>query len=54
MKAVSNYPLPATLVFMAAKYLLLIRGDESAAEHADDGCGGWDTEYGTIEVRQLL
>jgi hypothetical protein len=26
------------------KYLLLIRGDESAAEHADDGCGGWDTE----------
>jgi hypothetical protein len=29
---------------MAMNYLLLIRGDESAAEHADDGCGGWDTE----------
>ena len=26
------------------KYVLLIAGDESAAEHADDGCGGWDTE----------
>jgi hypothetical protein len=26
------------------KYLLLICGDESAAEHAEDGCGGWDTE----------
>jgi len=24
--------------------MLLIRGDESAAEHANDGCGGWDTE----------
>jgi hypothetical protein len=23
------------------RYLLLIRGDESAAAHADDGCGGW-------------
>ena len=23
------------------RYLLLIRGDESAALHADDGCGGW-------------
>jgi hypothetical protein len=23
------------------KYLLLIRGDESAAAHADDGCDGW-------------
>jgi hypothetical protein len=23
------------------KYLLLIRGDESAAVHADDGCDGW-------------
>ncbi|KAB8174528.1 YciI family protein [Microbispora catharanthi] len=23
------------------KYVLLICGDESAAEHADDGCGGW-------------
>jgi hypothetical protein len=26
------------------KYLLLIRGDESAAAHADDGCGGWTEE----------
>ena len=26
------------------KYMLLICGDESAAEHADDGCGGWDEE----------
>ncbi len=26
------------------RYLLLIRGDESAAAHAEDGCGGWDTE----------
>jgi hypothetical protein len=24
--------------------MLLIRGDESAAAHANDGCGGWDTE----------
>ena len=23
------------------RYLLLIRGDESAAAHADDGCAGW-------------
>jgi hypothetical protein len=23
------------------RYLLLIRGDESAAAHADDGCFGW-------------
>jgi len=23
------------------KYLLLICGDESAAAHAEDGCGGW-------------
>jgi len=23
------------------QYMLLIRGDESAAAHADDGCGGW-------------
>ena len=23
------------------QYLLLIRGDESAAAHAEDGCGGW-------------
>ena len=26
------------------KFMLLIRGDESAAAHAEDGCGGWDTE----------
>ncbi|GAA0262270.1 YciI family protein [Cryptosporangium japonicum] len=26
------------------KYVLLIAGDETAAEHANDGCGGWDTE----------
>ncbi len=26
------------------QYLLLIRGDESAAAHADDGCGGWTEE----------
>ncbi|KAB2339440.1 transcription initiation protein [Actinomadura rudentiformis] len=26
------------------KYMLLIAGDESAAEHAEDGCGGWSEE----------
>ncbi|XVQ83615.1 YciI family protein [Microbispora siamensis] len=26
------------------KYVLLICGDESAAEHAEDGCGGWSEE----------
>ncbi|SFP44891.1 Uncharacterized conserved protein [Amycolatopsis arida] len=26
------------------RYLLLICGDESAAAHADDGCGGWVEE----------
>jgi hypothetical protein len=26
------------------KFLLLICGDESAAAHADDGCGGWSEE----------
>ncbi|MDT7725502.1 MAG: hypothetical protein QOI21_2078 [Actinomycetota bacterium] len=25
-------------------YMLLICGDESAAAHADDGCGGWSEE----------
>jgi hypothetical protein len=25
-------------------YALLICGDESAAAHAEDGCGGWDVE----------
>jgi hypothetical protein len=26
------------------RFMLLICGDESAAEHADDGCGGWSEE----------
>ena len=26
------------------QYLLLICGDESAAEHAEEGCGGWTEE----------
>ncbi|GAB2684929.1 YciI family protein [Kribbella swartbergensis] len=26
------------------KYLLMICGDESAAAHANDGCGGWSEE----------
>lgn len=26
------------------KYMLLICGDESAAEHADEGCGSWSEE----------
>jgi hypothetical protein len=26
------------------RYLLLICGDESAAAHANDGCGGWSEE----------
>ncbi|HEY0804525.1 MAG TPA: YciI family protein [Pseudonocardiaceae bacterium] len=26
------------------KYMLLICGDETAAEHANDGCGGWTEE----------
>jgi hypothetical protein len=26
------------------QYLLLICGEESAAEHADEGCGGWTQE----------
>ena len=26
------------------RYLLLIQGDETAAAHADEGCGGW-TEH---------
>jgi hypothetical protein len=29
----------------SARFMLLICGDdETAAEHADDGCGGWDSE----------
>ena len=26
------------------RFLLLIRGDESAEAHADEGCGGWSEE----------
>ena len=26
------------------RYMLLICGDETAAEHADEGCGGWTEE----------
>jgi hypothetical protein len=26
------------------RFVLLICGDETAAEHADEGCGGWDEE----------
>jgi hypothetical protein len=33
------------------KYMLLICGDESAADHADDGCGGWTEE---MERRGVL
>ena len=33
------------------KYLLLICGDESAAAHADEGCGGWTEE---MEERGVL
>jgi hypothetical protein len=32
-------------------YMLLICGDESAAAHADDGCGGWNEE---MESRGVL
>ena len=35
------------------KYLLLICGDESAAAHADEGCGGWTedlAERGMLEL----
>ena len=35
------------------QYLLLICGDESAAAHADEGCGGWTeemTERGVLRV----
>ena len=34
------------------KYLLLIRGDESAAAHADEGCGGWTEEMARRGVLQ--
>ncbi len=33
------------------KYLLMIAGDESAAEHANDGCGGWSEE---MEARGVV
>jgi hypothetical protein len=33
------------------KYLLLICGDESAAAHADEGCGGWTEDI--IECADL-
>ncbi|PZS20767.1 MAG: transcription initiation protein [Pseudonocardiales bacterium] len=33
------------------RYLLLICGDEAAAAHADDGCGGWDQE---MQARGVL
>ncbi|HEY3563050.1 MAG TPA: YciI family protein [Kribbella sp.] len=33
------------------KYLLMIAGDESAAAHADDGCGGWSEE---MEARGVV
>jgi hypothetical protein len=33
------------------KYLLMIAGDESAAAHANDGCGGWTEE---MEARGVL
>ncbi|KAA2255958.1 transcription initiation protein [Solihabitans fulvus] len=32
-------------------YLLMICGDETTAEHADDGCGGWSEE---MEARGVL
>ena len=35
------------------KYLLLICGDESSADHALDGCGGWSEEMerrGVVET----
>jgi hypothetical protein len=35
------------------QYLLLICGDESAAAHAEEGCGGWAeemTERGMLQV----
>jgi hypothetical protein len=33
------------------RYLLLIRGDETAEAHADEGCGGWTAE---MERRGVL
>jgi hypothetical protein len=34
------------------KYILLICGDETAAEHADDGCGGWSEEMAERGILQ--
>jgi hypothetical protein len=31
-------------------YLLMICGDESAADHAEDGCGGWSEEMASRGV----
>ncbi|WP_034273872.1 YciI family protein [Haloechinothrix halophila] len=33
------------------KYMLLICGDETAAKHAEDGCGGWTDE---MQARGVL
>ena len=35
------------------KYLLLICGDESAAAHADKGCGGWTEDLAERGMLQL-
>jgi len=35
------------------KYLLLICGDESAAAHADEGCGGWTEDLAERGMLQL-
>lgn len=35
------------------KYLLLICGEESAAAHADHGCGGWTEEMQRRGVLQI-
>jgi hypothetical protein len=32
------------------QYMLLICGDETAAEHADEGCGGWSEEMASRGV----
>jgi hypothetical protein len=34
----------------AKRYMLLICGDETAAEHADEGCGGWSEEMASRGV----
>ncbi len=36
------------------RYLLLSCGDESAAAHAGDGCGGWDQETQSCGVLQSV